>query len=59
MRSIEYDTVSDRYDRFLMEEVLPEVEKAYKLRPRWLQPGYCGRILGRNLLVKCRLVHAR
>ena len=33
MRSIEYDTVSDRYVRFLMEEVLPEVEKAYKLRP--------------------------
>ena len=33
MRSIEYDTVSDRYARFLMEEVLPEVEKTYKLRP--------------------------
>ena len=27
MRSIEYDTVSDRYPRFLMEEVLPDVEK--------------------------------
>ncbi|HUK15500.1 MAG TPA: alpha/beta hydrolase-fold protein [Bryobacteraceae bacterium] len=33
MRSIEYDTMSDRYPRFLMEEVLPEVEKLYKLRP--------------------------
>uniref|UniRef100_Q01QJ6 Putative esterase n=1 Tax=Solibacter usitatus (strain Ellin6076) TaxID=234267 RepID=Q01QJ6_SOLUE len=33
MRSVEYDTVSDRYPRFLMEEVLPEVEKMYKLRP--------------------------
>ena len=33
MRSIEYDTVSDRYPRFLMDEVLPEVEKVYKLRP--------------------------
>jgi enterochelin esterase family protein len=32
MRSIEYDTVSDRYPRFLMEEMLPEVEKMYKLR---------------------------
>jgi enterochelin esterase family protein len=32
MRSIEYDTVSDRYARFLMEEVLPEVEKTYQLR---------------------------
>ena len=33
MRSIEYDTMSDRYPRFLMEEVLPEVEKLYQLRP--------------------------
>lgn len=33
MRSIEYDTVTDRYPKFLMEEVLPEVEKSYKLRP--------------------------
>lgn len=33
MRSIEYDTVTDRYARFLMEEVLPEVEKLYTLRP--------------------------
>jgi enterochelin esterase-like enzyme len=32
MRSVEYDTVSDRYARFLMEEVLPEVEKTYRLR---------------------------
>lgn len=33
MRSILYDTVSDRYGRYLLEEVLPEVEKTYKLRP--------------------------
>lgn len=33
MRSVEYDTVTDRYARFLMEELLPEVEKLYKLRP--------------------------
>ena len=33
LRSIEYDTVSNRYANFLMEEVLPEVEKVYKLRP--------------------------
>ncbi len=32
MRSIEYDTVSDRYDRFLTTELLPEVEKQYPLR---------------------------
>jgi enterochelin esterase-like enzyme len=31
-RSIEYDTLSDRYTRFLLEEILPEVEKTVKLR---------------------------
>ncbi len=31
-RSFEYDTLSDQYVRFLLEEILPEVEKSYKLR---------------------------
>jgi enterochelin esterase family protein len=31
-RSVEYDTLSDRYARFLLEEILPEVEKSVKLR---------------------------
>jgi enterochelin esterase-like enzyme len=44
MRSIEYDTVSDRYARFLMEEVLPEVEKSYQLR----QDGYSRAIAGES-----------
>ena len=44
MRSIEYDTVSDRYSRFLMEEVLPQVEKSYKLR----QDGYSRAIAGES-----------
>jgi enterochelin esterase family protein len=44
MRSIEYDTVSDHYPRFLMEEVLPEVEKTYKLR----QDGYSRAIAGES-----------
>jgi enterochelin esterase family protein len=44
MRSIEYDTVSDRYPRFLMEEVLPEVEKSYKLRA----DGYSRAIAGES-----------
>ena len=30
-RSFEYDTLSDRYARFLLEEILPEVEKTYRL----------------------------
>jgi enterochelin esterase family protein len=44
MRSIEYDTVSDRYNRFLLEEVLPEVEKNFKLR----QDGYSRGIAGES-----------
>ncbi len=30
-RSFEYDTLSDQYARFLLEEILPEVAKSYKL----------------------------
>ena len=30
-RSFEYDTLSDAYARFLLEEILPEVSKKYKL----------------------------
>jgi enterochelin esterase-like enzyme len=30
-RSFEYDTVSDQYARFLLEEILPEVGKKYRL----------------------------
>lgn len=44
MRSIQYDTVSDHYPRFLMQEVLPEVEKTYKLRP----DGYSRAIAGES-----------
>ena len=29
---MEYDTLSDRYARFLLDEILPEVEKTVKLR---------------------------
>jgi len=31
-RSYEYDTVSDQYSKFLLEEILPEAEKTVKLR---------------------------
>jgi enterochelin esterase-like enzyme len=31
-RSFEYDTLSDQYARFILEEVLPEVEKTVRLR---------------------------
>src|SRR3954454_18776245 len=46
MRSIEYDTVSDRYNQFLLEEVLPEIEKAYKLRPDGYSRGIAGESSG-------------
>jgi enterochelin esterase-like enzyme len=46
MRSIEYDTVSDRYNRFLIEEVLPEVEKTYKLRADGYSRGIAGESSG-------------
>ncbi len=31
-RSVEYDSVTDRYVRFLLEEIIPEVSKQYNLR---------------------------
>jgi len=30
-RSFEYDTLSDQYARFLLEEIIPEVQKSYKI----------------------------
>src|SRR5260370_17035992 len=46
MRSIQYDTVSDRFGRYLLEEVLPEVEKTYKLRPDAYSLGIAGESSG-------------
>jgi enterochelin esterase family protein len=46
MRSIEYDTVSDRYNRFVLEEVFPEVEKTYKLREDGYSRGIAGESSG-------------
>ncbi len=44
MRSIEYDTVDDRYTDFTVNEVLPEVEKAVKLR----HDGYSRAMVGES-----------
>jgi enterochelin esterase-like enzyme len=44
MRSIQYDTVSDKYGHYLLDEVLPEVEKTYKLRA----DGYSRAIAGES-----------
>lgn len=42
MRSILYDTVSDRYPRFLHDELLPEVEAKYNIRKDAYSRGIMG-----------------
>ena len=41
-RSFEYDTLSDRYARFLLEEILPEVGKDYRLTGDPERRAICG-----------------
>jgi enterochelin esterase-like enzyme len=41
-RSFEYDTLSDHYARFLLEELLPEVQKTYTLTSDPNQRAICG-----------------
>ena len=41
-RSFEYDTLSDQYARFLLEEILPEVGKSYQLSEDPEQRAICG-----------------
>lgn len=41
-RSFEYDTLSDQYARFLLEEILPAVGKDYKLTDDPDQRAICG-----------------
>ncbi|MDG1892571.1 MAG: alpha/beta hydrolase-fold protein [Verrucomicrobiota bacterium] len=41
-RSFEYDTLSDQYARFLIEEILPEVGKNYTLTDDPEQRAICG-----------------
>lgn len=42
IRSFEYDTLSDQYARFLLEEILPEVEKTTKLKHDAASRAVCG-----------------
>lgn len=41
-RSLEYDTLSDAYARFLLDEILPEVAKTYNLTSDPEQRAICG-----------------
>ena len=45
-RSFEYDTLSDQYARFLLEEILPEVEKTVRLRQDAAGRGIAGQSSG-------------
>jgi enterochelin esterase family protein len=45
-RSFEYDTLSDQYARFLLEEILPEVEKRVRLRRDAAGRGIAGQSSG-------------
>jgi len=41
-RSVEYDSLGDRYSRFLLEEIIPEVEKRYTLSKDPEMRAICG-----------------
>ena len=41
-RSVEYNTLSDQYARFLLEEILPEIGKRYKLTDDPDRRAICG-----------------
>ena len=53
-RSFEYDTLSDQYARFLLEEILPEVGEDREAAPRRGQPRDRGREQRRHLCVHRR-----
>jgi enterochelin esterase-like enzyme len=54
MRSIEYDTVTDKYARFVLEEILAEVAKTRKLRT----DGYSRAIAGESSGAVCAFTAA-
>ncbi|MCF6311890.1 MAG: esterase family protein [Verrucomicrobiales bacterium] len=45
-RSYEYDTLSDQYAKFLLEEMIPELEKKYKITKNPDGRGICGNSSG-------------
>ena len=58
MRSTLYDTVSDRYARFLRDEVLADVQARYNIRKDAYSWAITGLVVGRYLLFQCRLADA-
>ena len=53
MRSIEYDTMDDRYARFLRDEILAEVAQKYSLRKDAYSRGISGSSSGGICSFKC------
>jgi enterochelin esterase family protein len=53
-RAIQYDTVTDLYARYLLEEILPEVDKTVKLR----KDGYSRAIAGESSGAVCAFTAA-
>ena len=51
LRSVQYDSVDDRFARYVMEEILPEVAKTHKLR----SDGYSRAIAGDSSGAICAL----
>ena len=41
-RSFEYDTLTDQYSKFVIDEILPEVGKTYKLSDKATDRAICG-----------------
>ena len=58
-RSIEYDSLGERYATFLLDEILPEVAARYNLTEGPGRPGDRGRDLRRHLLLHRGLGAAR
>ena len=58
-RSVEYDTLSDTYARFLLEEILPEVDKTVTLRTDAGRPRHRRRQQRRHLRLHGRVGAAR
>ena len=59
MRSTLYDTVSDRYVRFLRDEILADVAAKYNIRKDAYSHAITGLSSGRNLFVQCGVANAR
>ena len=52
-RSVEYDTPDETYARFLLEELLPEVGRSYRLSDDPQRRGLCGTSSGGICAFKC------